>query len=703
MKSSSLAFQKKIFFRKFTRKKFAVFFSLRKVIHISNLIVVYTIIASSSKVRAQTDTTQILKKLDIEEVEVIAPNYSTVSDELSKFVAVSILSETECVPSQSISDLLRFAGNIDIRQRGKNGIQSDVSIRGGSFDHSLILLNGINITDPQTGHLSLNLPVETEVIKQVEILNGTASRIYGTNAFSGAVNILVTPPDTNFLTLTSSLGEYSYFSGSVSLGIVTKGVKNLLHFNNAYSSGYTYNTDFRKQSVYYNGEVGNTTNRMNIQFAITNRAFGANSYYTPRFPEQFESNKMYLLAFDYTTGKQTILNTRVYWRRHIDRFELFREDQKYYKIEDSITVSNNPEITQYDTVSWYRNHNHHINDVFGFQIELERKTGIGLSSLGWHIRSENIISNNIGYDKGIVIPVRGYEGTFYTLSDNRSNIDMYIEQTAEFYPLYITGGLLLNWNSYLPDELPVFPGIDCRLYLLTHTYLFTSYNYAQGLPTFTDLTYEDPDNEGNNELKPYSQHSLSGGIRYLNHKINITLNCFYQIGHNVIDWVWFEDNFRFSPINAKKYNSQGIEFTGIFDAAKIPYLNLMLDNIRLNYTFIDMHKEIPGNVSKFFNVRHKFSAMLEKNIMQSLTVACNIGYIAREGYYLTYDFVEGVYQKNKFVPYWLTDLRLSYYLKGFTFYAEATNLFDRHYIDVGSIYQPGHWITCGIKYKIKGF
>ncbi len=703
MKLQISSSQKKLYFRRFIRKKFAVFFSLHKVIHISNLVVAYTLIVSPLKLFSQSDTVSNTVTINLEEVEVVGQISPLLSEELSHYIAVTLLTDIECVPSQSLTDLLRYGSNVDIRQRGKNGIQSDISIRGGSFDHSLILLNGVNVSDPQTGHLSLNLPVERDAIARIEILNGPGAQILGANAFSGAINFITASSDTNRLLIASSMGEYGYFSGSLTLNVANQRVKNLLHINNAFSSGYYKNTDFRKQGIYYRGEVESNGSLYNFQMGYSTRAFGANGYYTPRFPDQYEENEMYLFSFDFETGKKTILNARTYWRRHIDRFELFREGDKWYQIQDSVTISNNPGYTQFDTIPWYRHHNHHINDVFGVQLALHRKTRMGMSRLVWHLRSENIISTNIGYDKGIAVPVAQYDGVFYTLSDNRSNFDMQFEQTTNLHPFYLTGAVLINWNSYLPDKLTLYPGMDFRFYLLTNTYLFGSYNYSQGLPTFTDLTYEDPNNLGNNELKPYSQHAFGSGLRYLNRTTNFSLSYFYQLGKDVIDWVWFEDISRFSPINVKNYTSKGVEFTGMFDVIDVLFLKHILSKIRINYTYIDMHKEIPGNVTKYFNVRHKASAMLQKDFLKIITIACNISYTDREGYYLLYNFENNEYVKHNFKPYWLTDIRLSCQLKGFTLYAEATNILDTDYIDIGSINQPGRWITGGINYMLSGF
>ena len=98
--------------------------------------------------------------------------------------------EIQNAPVQSIEDLLEYAINIDLRQRGIDGIQSDISIRGGSFEQVLILLNGIKINDPQTGHHSMNIPVSIQQIEKIEILTGGATRIYGNYAYTGVINVI---------------------------------------------------------------------------------------------------------------------------------------------------------------------------------------------------------------------------------------------------------------------------------------------------------------------------------------------------------------------------------------------------------------------------------------------------------------------------------------------------------------------------------
>ena len=119
---------------------------------------------------------------------------------------LTVIDKTEIKRSavQSIDQLLDYVSGIDIRQRGKNSTQADISVRGGSFDQVLVMLNGVNITDPQTGHYNLDIPLNLADISRIEILEGSSTRVLGPNAFSGAINIVTENSDRKSTRLNSS-------------------------------------------------------------------------------------------------------------------------------------------------------------------------------------------------------------------------------------------------------------------------------------------------------------------------------------------------------------------------------------------------------------------------------------------------------------------------------------------------------------------
>ena len=90
----------------------------------------------------------------------------------------------------NVADLLQQVAGVDIRRRGTGGGQSDLYIRGGGFDQTLLLIDGIKMDDAQTGHHTMNAVLPIEVIERIEIIKGPAARIFGQNAFTGAINIV---------------------------------------------------------------------------------------------------------------------------------------------------------------------------------------------------------------------------------------------------------------------------------------------------------------------------------------------------------------------------------------------------------------------------------------------------------------------------------------------------------------------------------
>ena len=127
---------------------------------------------------------------------------------------LTVIEKTEIDQSavRSIDDLLDYVAGIDVRQRGVNGVQADVSIHGGSFDQILVLLNGVNITDPQTGHYNLDIPLDISDVSRIEILQGSAARILGPNAFSGAINIITGENNKNKLSVRNGAGSFGYLA-----------------------------------------------------------------------------------------------------------------------------------------------------------------------------------------------------------------------------------------------------------------------------------------------------------------------------------------------------------------------------------------------------------------------------------------------------------------------------------------------------------
>jgi iron complex outermembrane receptor protein len=180
-------------FNHWTRYRYAIFNSLHKTIKIGVISFSCSMVQQTAQpLLAQSSldsTSSIIKTQELDEVEVAA-TASTRWPDLARPTVTLSRSALESYPARSLDELLKYLPRVDIRQRGIDGVQSDLSLNGGSFDQVLILLNGNNITDPQTGHFNLDLPIDLDHIERIEIVQGSAARTLGSNAFSGVFNLI---------------------------------------------------------------------------------------------------------------------------------------------------------------------------------------------------------------------------------------------------------------------------------------------------------------------------------------------------------------------------------------------------------------------------------------------------------------------------------------------------------------------------------
>ena len=99
----------------------------------------------------------------------------------------------------SVEDYLRLDPSVNIQARAGNGVQADISLRGTTFEQTLVLVNGLRVNDPESGHLNLDIPVPLEAISRADVLHGSGSTFYGSDAIGGAINFITArPPQPRF-------------------------------------------------------------------------------------------------------------------------------------------------------------------------------------------------------------------------------------------------------------------------------------------------------------------------------------------------------------------------------------------------------------------------------------------------------------------------------------------------------------------------
>jgi iron complex outermembrane receptor protein len=667
-----------LLFRQWNRKGYSVFNSLRKIVKITTLSLSYSIVLLPLQVLSQTDTT-ITKNLDLEEVIISAQRVPIIYSKLSRIVTTIDENEIQLMPVSSVDEILENFSGIDIRQRGANGIQSDISIRGGSFDQNLILLNGVNISDPQTGHHSLNLPIDLNSIERIEILEGPGSRVFGPNAFSGAINIITNQSDKNYTKAGFTAGDFKLFSGNLVSSYKIKNTKHFISISKSQSNGYIKNTDYDQYNVFYNLNNNSDAGKVDFQIGYSNKEFGANSFYTPAYPDQYEQTKTTFTSLKFETGEKLKLIPTVYFRRHKDRFELFR----------------------YEPATWYTGHNYHLTDVYGVKLDSRLTTNLGITSFGVELRSENIWSNVLGNLMNDTIKAKGEPDGFYSRKYSRTISNYFLEHSYFIGNFAISGGLLASWISENDFEFDIYPGIDLSYNFHKNIKTYVTINKSLRLPTFTDLFYSGPSNIGNQDLKPEEAWSYEAGIKVNNNYINSSLSFYYRDSKNLIAWV--------KPINAAptdRWETQNLTdvVTKGFTTSNTFRINIpLIDFININYSYLDQESNSGKYDTKYSlnYLNHNLIVNVNHKILKSINFSWSAKYQDRAGSYLEYDSDINDYTgEREFDPFMLFDAKVTWNKKLLTVYAEASNIFNKNYTDIGNIEMPGRWFKAGFNVQI---
>ncbi|MBC35320.1 MAG: hypothetical protein CL663_04680 [Bacteroidetes bacterium] len=610
----------------------------------------------------------------INEVEVSAKRTTSVYAENARVITVITQEEIQQAPIQSLTDLLEYAVNVDIRQRGAHGVQTDISIRGGSFDQTLILINGIPFNDPQTGHHNGDLPFDVDHIKQIEILKGPASRVFGPNAFSGAINIITGSDKKNNARLRVSGGEHDLYHLGLGANIENETISNNLSISKSGSDGYIENTDYQIINAHYFGTYKLDNGSVSLQAAYQDKSFGANSFYTPKYPNQYEQTKTRFISANWQGGTDLRYNFSTYYKEHNDRFELFRT---------------NP-------ASWYSIHNYHLTKVWGLQANIEFNSEFGKSAVGASFRNEKVLSNVLGLALDQQVLVGGTTDIYYTKSDSRDNVSFFFEHAYYTKNFSITGGIMANYHSVYDWQL--FPGVDLSYRFTDEFSMIASVNKSFRIPTFTDLYYVGPTNIGNPDILPEEAISYEAGFKYGDSDFIAEAVYFYRDGKNIIDWVRLTEEVKWESKNITELNTQGLEFNFMLSPRFFAKKDIPINRIRLSYALIDVTKSSADYISRYAldYLKHKISFNLSHKIYKDLNFNWYMTYQDRAGSYL--NFASGL--EENYEPFVLLDARLSWEIENWNVYLEASNLFDASYFDISNVVMPGRWIKAGFTFDL---
>jgi iron complex outermembrane receptor protein len=489
-------------------------------------------------------------------------------------VVLALPAEPRALAVETPLDLLRDDSSLFLEQRGAGGAQSDITLRGGSFEQTLVLLNGFRINDSQTAHHDLDLPIPLEAMQSIEILEGAGSTLHGVDALAGVVDFLTAAPAHDALLLRAGSGSFGENEESVLADATHARWSGRATATRNFSTGFMADRDYRNEDASAENWLGSRLGLTDVLLAASDRAFGANQFYGD-YPS-WERTKGWFASIRQELGAHT--QAAFGYRRHTDQFVLFRDDPSIYE-------------------------NNHIDG--SWQASLRRTADLpGHSALlmGLESDGDSIHSNNLG------IHARN-RGAGYIDADLHPSAQRW--NLSAGARLEIFSGSQAVWSPELAGSLRVTDKLKLR----------ASGGYGFRIPTYTDLYYSDPTTIGDPNLKPESAWSGDGGADWTpSSRISLSVTGFYSRQHDAIDYVRANATALWQAANLS-----GLHFTGVESA--FTWQPAKSHTVRIAWTALDgAQSALHGLQSEYIfnypvqNIHGSWTAVLGRNFAITNTV-----------------------------------------------------------------------------------
>ncbi len=576
-------------------------------------------------------------------------------------------------PVHSIDELLRYLPGIEVQQRGPQGSQSDITIRGGTFQQVLVIIDGVKLNDPLTGHFSNYIPINPSEIERIEILKGAASAIYGSEAVGGVVHIITKTFAANKISSKSLIkgriaaGEYNLLNADAYFRLAEK--------KSTFSGGITTNNAtgqaLRGTTSFFHLTTANIAFSqkmkkdwtLSLRTAIDMRKFNAQNFYTT-FASDTSNEKVNSWWNHVNLNKKTrkgVLNFDVAYKKLRDQ---------YWFRPSSVPNDNKTNLftTQlYYTGSLQKNHTY---------------------TTGFQLHRKQITSN----DRGNHIL---WHGAAYAILRQKLKNDFYFNESIrldwdESYGAVLVPQINAAWS---PSKISIRASAGKSIRDADFTERYNNYNKAlvtSGRIGNPDLTAEDSWNfEAGADYNASASFKISGTFFYRNH-------------NNLIDWAntSYADmprKINLSPAgsyalakNLEKVKTSGAELDVIYNKKISDNTNLLAT---LGFTWL--HSKNKDSIPSFYISSH---AKYLVNFSTAYTVKSFLFSVT--GLYKNRNEQKSAAINASITPsYFVLNTKIGYqFLKKVgRLFVQADNLFNKQYSDLLGSKMPGRWLSGGIE------
>lgn len=661
-------------FKRFERKSYAAYNSMHKAVTIGVVSIMTLTFSNVSKSQNNTTVSNeaYLQEKTLDEFVVQDSSLLPVN-QVGKTITILTSREIEGLKVQSVEELLSTIASVDIQTRGSHGVQSDVSLRGGNFDQTAILIDGINVSNPQTGHYSMDIPINLSDIERIEIIKGPSAIIYGASAFLGGINIITKKNTKNQVYTVTEAGQNRFAKIETSISRKIQNTENTISFGYKTSEGYIKNSAYDIYNVLFRNRINLANdNKIDFSFGYNYKDYDANTFYSAKYPNQHDKTSSLLGSakgyFSFLRSSFKFIPS-LYYNLHTDDYELIKGTET--------------------------GHNHHNSNVVGANMDFQYNFKNFALNFGSDIRYEDVLSNKLGE------PTHILHGDYFNHYKQRTNISNFLQGNYFYKNFVATLGLLSFYNTMIKqDDFNIYPSLNLSYRFSSHFDVFASFSSASRLPSYTELYYSDAIHKANPDLKQEKSVSYDGGLQYRNRYFLSNFSVFYTKGEDLIDWMQDKDGSGlWISKNINELNKYGLDFSAKIFVDEVFDIFARNTTLTFSYSYLKTDKAKDDYISQYvFNyLKHKLSANLSLPFMKDFTLNLLGKYCQREGMFVSYAN-NPAGENKKYDPFFTMDLNLNYQLNSFTdIYFSATNIFNKEYYDIGNIPQAGRWIIFGTK------
>ena len=448
-------------------------------------------------------------------------------------------------------DQLRLDPSLNLEERGPTGVQADLSLRGSTFEQTLVLINGFRINDPETGHLNFDLPIPYEAIQRIDILHGSGSTFFGSDAIGGAVDLLTVAPTHASATLRLGGGSLDATEQHLELSAVTSRIATRLTGSRDTSDGFFYQAQ-DDRGFHSNALALDTFLTLKpklapteILLAASDRPYGANLFYGPY--DSAERTKGWFASVRQPLPEN--LSADFAFRRHTDEYILLVGHPAIYE-NNHVDTLWQADLRRLSTP--------HPNLELSFGLEADGD-GIHSNSLGRHARNQGA-----GY---MNLSLRSLRRLTLSIGARQ---EIFAGPTPVFSP-------------------SASAGYDFGHNLRAHA----AYGHGFRLPTYVDLYYSDPTTIGNPNLKPETSQSYEAGLSWTpSTNLAVSATGFTLRQSNAIDYSKYSLAAPYQATNIGHIAYSGVE-------SLVTYRPSSAQQLLLGYTFIHAAPPPAGLISEY--------------------------------------------------------------------------------------------------------